>query len=64
MKWLVREMVENYATDLGRWPEVIATGGDAAALFGGWEVIHAVSPDLTLYGVALAYTEHHIRNDT
>lgn len=64
IRGMVREMVENYATDLGRWPEVIATGGDAAMLFGGWEVIHAVSPDLTLYGVALAFTEHHIRNDT
>jgi type III pantothenate kinase len=64
IRGMVREIVENYATDLGRWPEVIATGGDAAMLFGGWEVIHAVSPDLTLYGVALAFTEHHIRNDT
>jgi type III pantothenate kinase len=59
----VKEMVENYATTLTRWPEVIATGGDAKVLFDGWELIHAVSPDLTLYGVALAYTEHHLNND-
>jgi type III pantothenate kinase len=64
IRGLVRETVENYATELGRWPDVIATGGDAELLFGGWELIHAVAPDLTLYGIALAFTEHHIRHDT
>jgi type III pantothenate kinase len=59
----VKELVENYATDLGRWPDVIATGGDAKLLFEGWEVIHAVAPDLTLYGIALAYTNHHLKDD-
>ncbi len=33
------------------------------ALFDGWELIHAISPDLGLYGVALAYANHHIRHD-
>jgi type III pantothenate kinase len=64
IRGLVKEMTENYAMTLGRWPEIIATGGDARALFEDWELIHAVSPDLTLYGIALAYTEHHIRNDS
>ncbi len=64
IRGMVKEIVENYATDLGTWPEVIATGGDAEKLFGGWEMIHAVSPDLTLYGIALAYAEHHIRHGT
>lgn len=59
----VKELVENYATELGQWPEVIATGGDAVRLFDKWELIHAISPDLTLHGIALAYTEHHIRNE-
>ncbi|MGA2501348.1 MAG: type III pantothenate kinase [Tepidisphaeraceae bacterium] len=63
IRGMVKEIVENYATDLGAWPEVIATGGDAEKLFGGWEIVHAVSPDLTLYGIALAYTEHHIHHD-
>lgn len=58
----VKEMVENYATTLGNWPELIATGGDAEKLFGGWELVHAISPDLALYGIALAYAEHHIKN--
>jgi type III pantothenate kinase len=64
IRGLVREVVENFATELGRWPEIIATGGDAETLFAGWELIHAVSPDLTLYGIALAYAEHHIRHET
>lgn len=64
IRGLVRELVEQYATELGEWPEVIATGGDAKALFDGWELVHAVSPDLALYGVALAYANHHIRHQT
>lgn len=63
IRGMVKELIENYATALGQWPEVIATGGDAALLFGDWEFVHAVSPDLTLYGIALAYTEHHIKHD-
>jgi type III pantothenate kinase len=57
IRGMVRELVENYATELGRWPEVIATGGDAELLFGGWDLIHAIAPDLTLFGIALAYVE-------
>ena len=64
IRGMVKELVENYATDLGTWPDVIATGGDAKALFGDWELIHAISPDLTLYGIALAYANHHIKHGT
>lgn len=63
IRGLVKELAEHYATLLGSWPEIIATGGDAQTLFGNWELIHAISPDLTLYGIALAYTEHHIKHD-
>ena len=59
---MVKELVEAYATKLGRWPELIATGGDAEKLFGGWELVHAIAPDLTLYGIALAYTNHNIKH--
>jgi type III pantothenate kinase len=58
----VKELVEQYAVYLGSWPEAIATGGDATALFEGWELIHAISPDLGLYGIALAYANHHIKH--
>lgn len=64
IRGLVKEIVENYATKLGSWPEIIATGGDAKTLFEGWELIHAISPDLTMYGIALAYANHHITHGT
>ena len=64
IRGMVKELVENYATELGFWPDLIATGGDAPRLFEGWELVHAISPDLTLYGVALAYANHHIKHGT
>jgi type III pantothenate kinase len=64
IRGMVKEVVENYATELGTWPDLIATGGDAQVLFKDWELIHAIAPDLTLYGIALAYTNHHIRHGT
>lgn len=64
VRGMVKELVEAYAMELGQWPEIIATGGDAPKLFGGWELIHAISPDLTLYGIALAFAEHHIKHGT
>ena len=51
-------------TELGEWPDIIATGGDAKMLFEGWELIHAIAPDLTLYGIALAYVNHHAQHGT
>jgi type III pantothenate kinase len=64
LRGLVREFTESCALELGAWPDIIATGGDAELLFGGWELIHAVAPDLTLYGIALAFTNHHIKNES
>ncbi|HYE20925.1 MAG TPA: type III pantothenate kinase [Tepidisphaeraceae bacterium] len=64
IRGMVKELLENYATELGSWPELICTGGDAPALFDNWELVHAISPDLTMYGIALAYTNHHIKHGT
>jgi type III pantothenate kinase len=64
IRGLVKEVVENFATELGSWPEAIGTGGDAGKLFDGWEIVHAISPDLTLYGIALAYTNHHLKHSS
>ena len=64
VRGMVKEILENYATELGNWPELIATGGDAEALFEGWELVHAIAPDLTLYGIAMAYANHHITHET
>jgi len=57
----VRELLERYATALGAWPHVVATGGDAQALFaseGGGEIVDSFVPDLVLQGAALTW-EHH-----
>lgn len=58
IRGLVQSLAERWAEQMGTWPEVIATGGDARALFDGWEIVHAISPDLLLYGIALAYAEN------
>jgi type III pantothenate kinase len=64
IRGMVKELAESYATSLGYWPDIIATGGDAPLLFEDWDLVHAVAPDLTLYGIALAYAEHHIKHRT
>lgn len=54
----LRELVEAYATELGRWPIVILTGGDASLVCrraGESGLVQAIVPDLALRGVALAY---------
>lgn len=50
----LREIVERYASDLGHWPPLIATGGNAALLQPHADFIDAVVPDLCLIGAALA----------
>jgi len=50
-----RGIVEAFATDLGYWPGVIATGGDAATVAESCGIIDAVVPDLCLMGIGLAY---------
>lgn len=54
----LRELVENYATQLGRWPVVILTGGDAHLICpdpNESELVQAIVSDLVLRGVAIAY---------
>ncbi|MFP3938049.1 MAG: type III pantothenate kinase [Phycisphaerae bacterium] len=54
----LQSLVESYATSLGHWPLVIATGGDADLVAGGMlktGLVQAIVPDLTLRGVAMAY---------
>jgi type III pantothenate kinase len=58
----VRELLERYATALGAWPHVVATGGDAQVLLGGSDVggselVDSFVPDLVLQGAALTW-EH------
>ncbi len=51
----LREVVERFATDLGRWPQLIVTGGDAPLIAELAEFIDTVVPDLCLMGIALSY---------
>jgi type III pantothenate kinase len=53
----VRELLERYATALGSWPHVVATGGDAQAVLGDAEIVDSFVPDLVLQGAALTW-EH------
>lgn len=54
IRGLVWKLVERYATSYGAFPPVIATGGDAAAIFTDDELVDRVIPDLTLLGIAVA----------
>jgi len=54
----MRQCVESFADQLGHWPLVICTGGDAPLIVGDIqdsELVQAVVPDLILRGVAMAY---------
>jgi type III pantothenate kinase len=57
----VRELLERYATALGSWPHVVATGGDAQALLGGPAddgLVDSFIPDLVLQGAALTWEKN------
>lgn len=51
----VRHIVETYAAHIGRWPPVVATGGDAAELAEECGIFDDVVPDLCLMGIGLAH---------
>lgn len=55
-----RALVEAYATELTRWPQVVATGGDLPVLLPHCDFIDTPVTDLTLRGIALAYQKHLI----
>ncbi|HUW81646.1 MAG TPA: type III pantothenate kinase [Phycisphaerae bacterium] len=54
----VRELTERYATKLGRWPHLVATGGGAEMVARACQFFDSVVPYLSLRGVALAYRKH------
>jgi type III pantothenate kinase len=54
----LRRLAEAYATQMGAWPLIIATGGDAELVCGNvqeGDLIQAIVPDLSIRGVAMAY---------
>lgn len=62
LRGAVQRFVELYAAAHGAFPRVIATGGDAPLLFEGEELIDAIVPDLTLFGIAAA-ARHALAGD-
>ncbi|MCH7808690.1 MAG: type III pantothenate kinase [Planctomycetes bacterium] len=54
----VRGLIEGYATALHRWPQVVATGGDLELLGPHIDYVDTLVADLTLRGIALAYTKY------
>lgn len=53
----LRELVERYATDLGFWPRLIVTGGNANLIREAADFVDAWVPDLCLMGISLAYRQ-------
>ncbi len=54
----LREMVERYATEMGNWPYVVATGGFGKLIAQKSEIINSVIPDLCQNGLYLAYRRY------
>jgi type III pantothenate kinase len=54
IRGMVQALVERYATAYGAFPLVVATGGDAEALFSDSELVQRVVPDLVLDGIRVA----------
>ena len=52
---LVRLMIERYAEAYGAYPQIVATGGDAALLFENDELVEHVIPDLQVMGIREAF---------
>lgn len=51
----IRELVEKYAEIYMAYPRVIATGGNANALFEDYALVEKIVPELTLLGMAVTY---------
>lgn len=52
---LARLMVERYSEAFGAYPQIVATGGDAALLFEDDEIVEHIVPDLQLLGIREAF---------
>lgn len=51
----LREITERFATEIGKWPPLIVTGGNARDIAGGCDFVDHVLPDLCLDGLVIAY---------
>ena len=51
LRGMVRELVEQFAEQVGSFPLVVVTGGDGNLLFRDYELIDRVVPNLTMMGL-------------
>ena len=54
IRGMVWKIVERYAEAYGAFPMIVATGGDAEALFEDDELVDRIVPDLALRGIIAA----------
>ncbi len=54
----LRGIVERYATELGRWPQLVVTGGYGKLVAEGCDFVDSLVPDLCLDGIFWAYKKH------
>ncbi len=59
----LREIVEQFATKLGKWPELVITGGDASIIRSYCDFAQAFVPDLLLMGIELTYEKWKMQQD-
>lgn len=51
----LRELTERFATEMGKWPQLVVTGGGANLIAEYCEFVDNIVPNLTLIGIALAW---------
>jgi len=54
----LREITERYATQIGKWPPLVVSGGDAEQIGRYCDFVDRIVPDLCLDGLVLAYKQH------
>lgn len=55
---LLRTVVEKYAEEIGKWPQVVVTGAAAGILKEECEFVDSWVPDLAVRGIVIAYKKH------
>ena len=53
----LRELIERYATELGKWPHVVLTGGYADMIANKCDFVDSLMPGLPLMGIYLEYVK-------
>ncbi|UCD29580.1 MAG: type III pantothenate kinase [Planctomycetota bacterium] len=62
MSGALREVTEGYATQIGKWPILVLTGGDARVIAQACDFVDRVYDDLCLDGLVIAYQQYVQKN--